>query len=384
MMKLKEERDIIGELDNDALGLGINRINSRKGKLNVDKKDNFTPSKFGNQNEGRDSLVSLNKLNVYIEKKDSLVSLGDLSSNSEYSVNFGNIITSPEKLKLIANECFLPEFDADDYEYIEPIGEGAYGKIYSVKNIDDGKKYALKKIMCNDLMAINKIQSNLELIYSKEHDHIMKIMGIEYKCLDITTYSLYILMELGISDWNDEIKRRSKKKNYYKEEEIIDILKQIIEPLIFLEKEGIAHRDIKPQNILIFENNIFKVTDFGEAKTLNDTIQNATLRGSELYMSPILYNGLKYNQKNVIHNAFKSDVYSLGLCLLYASSLNSEILTDLREIISMKVISSMISKSIKKYYSKKFINLIVKMLEFDENQRFSFEDIEKYIKENYN
>ena len=44
----------------------------------------------------------------------------------------------------------------------------------------------------------------------------------------------------------------------------------------------------------------------------------------------------------------------------------------------------MISKSIKKYYSKKFINLIVKMLEFDENQRFSFEDIEKYIKENYN
>ena len=107
-----------------------------------------------------------------------------------------------------------------------------------MKNIDDGKKYALKKIICNDLMAINKIQSNLELIYSKEHDHIMKIMGIEYKCLDITTYSLYILMELGISDWNDEIKRRSKKKNYYKEEEIIDILKQIIKPLIFLEKEG--------------------------------------------------------------------------------------------------------------------------------------------------
>ena len=338
----------------------------------------FSPKKFSNK-EKRESGLSLSKFND--DRRGSLVSL---SSNSEYSVNFGNIITSPEKLKLIANECFLPEFDTDDYEYIEPIGEGAYGKIYSVKNIDDGKKYALKKIICNDLMAINKIQSNLELIYSKEHDHIMKIMGIEYKCLDITTYSLYILMELGISDWNDEIKRRSKKKNYYKEEEIIDILKQIIKPLIFLEKEGIAHRDIKPQNILIFENNIFKVTDFGEAKTLNDTIQNATLRGSELYMSPILYNGLKYNQKNVIHNAFKSDVYSLGLCLLYASSLNSEILTDLREIISMKVISSMISKSIKKYYSKKFINLIVKMLEFDENQRFSFEDIEKYIKENYN
>jgi hypothetical protein len=44
----------------------------------------------------------------------------------------------------------------------------------------------------------------------------------------------------------------------------------------------------------------------------------------------------------------------------------------------------MISKSIKKYYSKKLINLIVKMLEFDEKQRFSFEDIQNYIKQNYN
>ena len=377
----KEERDKIVELDDDLFGLGISRKSSKLCKYNNnDKKDNYISSKF--QTEKKDSIISLNKFND--ERRESLVSLGELSSNSEYSINFGNIITNPEKLKLIANDCFLPEFDTDDYEYIEPIGEGSFGKIYSVKNIDNGNKYALKKIICNDLMAINKIQTQLELIYSKPHDHIMKIMGIEYKCLDITTYSLYILMELGISDWNDEIKKRSKIKNYYKENEIIDILKQIIDPLIFLEKEGIAHRDIKPQNILIFENNIFKVTDFGEAKILNDTVQISTLRGSELYMSPMLYDGLKYNQKNIIHNVYKSDVYSLGLCLLYASSLNSDILTDLREIISMKVISSMISKSIKKYYSKKLIYLIVKMLEFDENKRFSFEDIQNYIKDNYN
>ena len=380
----KEERDTIGELDDDSFGLGISRKISKICKYINDKKDNIIQSKFINQNEKKDSEISLSKYNDEIRRRSSLVSLEELSSNSEYTNYFDNILTNSERLKLIANECFLPEFDTDDYEYIEPIGEGSFGKIYSVKNINNGKKYALKKIICNDLMAINKIQTQLELIYSKPHDHIMKVTGVEYKCLDITTYSLYILMELGKSDWNDEIKRRIKDKNYYKENEIIDILKQIIDPLIFLEKEGIAHRDIKPQNILIFDNNIFKVTDFGEAKILNDTVQISTLRGSELYMSPMLYNGLKYNQKNIIHNVYKSDVYSLGLCLLYALSLNSEILTNLREIISMKVISSMISKSIKKYYSKKLINLIVKMLEFDEKQRFSFEDIQNYIKQNYN
>ena len=100
-------------------------------------------------------------------------------------------------------------------------------------------------------------------------------------------------------------------------------------------------------------------------------------------MSPVLYNGLKYNQRDVIHNAYKSDVYSFGFCLIYALTLNINILSSLRDIISMKVMSSMISKNIKKYYSSKMIYLITKMLELDERERFSFQDVEKYIKENY-
>ena len=211
----------------------------------------------------------------------------------------------------------------------------------------------------------------------------MKIISIEYKCLDITTYSIYILMEVALSDWNNEIRKRYRVKNYYKENEIITILNQLNSALLYLETEGIAHRDIKPQNILIFENNIFKVTDFGEAKTISDTSQEATLRGSELYMSPMLYNGLKYNQKNVKHNPYKSDVFSLGFCLLYALTLNLKVLNDLREIISMKVVNNMVSRALKKNYSPKMIKLICKMIELDERERFSFEDIERYLKENY-
>ena len=212
----------------------------------------------------------------------------------------------------------------------------------------------------------------------------MKIISVEYKCLDITTYSIYILMELGLYDWNHEIKKREKTKNYYKEKEIIDILKQLSNALLFLENEGIAHRDIKPQNILIFENNKFKVSDFGEAKTTIDISQEATLKGSELFMSPMLYQGLKYNKKDVMHNPYKSDVYSLGLCLLYALTFNLNLLNDLREIISVRVFNSMISRALKKKYSEKLIKLITKMLILNEKERFSFEDIIKYINENYN
>ena len=290
-------------------------------------------------------------------------------------------MSCPEKIELIGKEGKIPEFDIDDYIYLDPIGEGSYGKIYLVENTFDKKKYALKKIICNDLKEIKKLQKQIELVYSKSHPNIMKIIKVQYKSLDITTYSIYILMELANSDWNNEIRKRKKKKLIYTEKEIINIIRQITNACLYLENEGIAHRDIKPQNILLFENNIFKIADFGEAKSINDVSQECTLRGSELYMSPILYNGLKFNQKDIVHNAYKSDVFSFGFCILYALTLNLKILNELRNVIDKNVISNIVQRNLKKNYSKNLIDLILNMLELNEKERFSFYDIKKYINE---
>ena len=64
-------------------------------------------------------------------------------------------------------------------------------------------------------------------------------------------------------------------------------------------------------------------------------------------------------------------------------TVNISLLSELREIISMKVVYNMVSRALKKNYSSKMIRLICKMIELDERERFSFGDIEKYIKENY-
>ena len=101
-------------------------------------------------------------------------------------------------------------------------------------------------------------------------------------------------MELASIDWEQEIKKRAENKNYYTEGQLYDILKDLIKTFSQLQKYNIAHRDIKPQNILICNNNQYKICDFGEAKIINENIEeNYMIRGTELYMSPILFYSLK-------------------------------------------------------------------------------------------
>ena len=303
-----------------------------------------------------------------------------INNNKEEEEEF---VTSPEQLNEVIKNGKIPSFKIENYVFKNPIGEGSFGKIYLIQKEKTHEKYALKKIICHDLTEIKQFQKEFELVYSKVHDNIMKIYNIEYKCLDSTTYSIYVLMELAISDWNTEIKRRQKKREYYTENEIVKILHQILNALIYLEENGIAHRDIKPQNILIYPNNIYKVADFGEAKNLSDSIQECTLRGSELYMSPVLYHCLKNRQRDVVHNAYKSDVFSLGFCLLYAMILTVQVINDIREIIDMNVISNIVKRALRRNYSSKMQVLVINMLELDENKRFSFKDIKKYLVDNF-
>ena len=134
-------------------------------------------------------------------------------------------------------------------------------------------------------------------------------------------------MELASIDWEKEINKRNENKNFYTEGQLINILKSLIKTLSKLQQNKIAHRDIKPQNILIVGNE-YKICDFGEGKIINENNNNNNenmIRGTELYMSPILFNALKKKKNVVFHNCFKSDVFSLGMCIFFAATLTFQI-----------------------------------------------------------
>ncbi len=290
-----------------------------------------------------------------------------------------------KRINSIFKRCKIPLFNIEDYIITSKLGEGSYGIIYSVCQKDDKNElFALKKIIARSLTEIDGFTKEFELVHSCNHSNIMKIYGICIKILDSTTYALYVLMELSDMDWDEEIKLRLEKRKNYSEEELINILRQLTEALLFMQKKlNISHRDIKPQNILVFKNNIYKLADFGEAKEVKISKQLNTLKGTELYMSPALYDGLKNDKNDVPHDPFKSDVFSLGFCLLYAGALNFDLLYQVRDLTTNKAVSDSLNEHLKKNYSEKFINIIAKMLEIDEQKRFNFSELIKCINDNY-
>ena len=314
------------------------------------------------------------------EKVKNALHINKIEGISDHLMNHIN-----KRMNNILSKLKIPLINIDDYIINRKLGEGSYGIIYSAINNKDNKKYAIKKIIARSLNEIADFTKEFELVYSCNHPNIMKIYGISIRILDSTTYSLYVLMEIAKNDWDKEIKRRLQKRQKYNEKELVNIIRELTDALLFMQKElKISHRDIKPQNILIFENGEYKLADFGEAKEVKVSKRLNTLRGTELYMSPALYEGLKRGKNDVSHDPFKSDIFSLGFCLLYAASLNFELLYEARDSENSEIIKKILNKSfIKKVYSEKLINIIYNMLLYDENKRFSFQELINYIDENY-
>ena len=300
------------------------------------------------------------------------------------------------RLKRILKKGRLPRFDLDKYHIDRQIGDGSFGVIFLVHHKKSKNKYAMKKIIANNINSLELYQKEFEIAHHDRHPSILDIKGIYLKCFDATTFVLYVLMDLAERDWEVEINNRLKNKRYYKEKELISILKQLSNALCFLQKEkNVAHRDVKPENVLVFKNKtenkniygdyLYKICDFGEAKDyeIMRNKKNKTLRGTELYMSPALYNGLLHDAAYVDHNAYKSDVFSLGCCMIIAASLDFDIINEIRKLKEQIKIEKFLKNKLARKYSEKFIDIILKMINFNEKERIDFVQLEEIIESNF-
>ena len=348
------------------------KLNSKNDKITKRERVNFSPSP---------------KILIKLDKPPDIIEPKNIDTKKDFPIDDPYIQNNPDiyeeiqnKLKEIIYKVKLPMFNPDLYKIEKKIGEGTHGSIFQVMNIKNGKRYAIKKIFSNDIILLKYIKKEFDLVYEAVHPNILSIYGINVKCFDSNTFSISVLMDLGETDWEIEINEHFYKNKYYTENELMSILKQLVSGLVYLQKEKkIAHRDVKPENVIIFKNNIYKLGDFGEAKGTKRADKLSTLRGTDTYMSPILYKGLKMAKEDVVHDLYKSDVFSLGYSILYAVSLNHDIINEIRDLEKMEDITKILFKRMKPRYSEKFINIILKMINPEETKRIDFIALDKLI-----
>ena len=369
------------------------KINSIEGKniftiYNIPDKNKEREK--GNPNKPTD-LIEPN--NLYYLRQDIRIcnKINIENKNKQIFINL------QKKIKRMLTNTKIPIFNFDNYKIIKTIGEGTYGQLYSVINIHTKKNYAMKKLIANDINYFFQCLNSLGINYHNKHFNILDIYGIYVIILEEKCFVIYALMDLSEGDWEKEIRRRKELHRYYKEQELVLILKQLVSALSFLQKRNIAHRDIKLENILLFPNNqikdknnnlildkIYKIGDFGEAKNkIKYNIILNTIRGTDYYMSPELLEGINKQKDFIKNNPHKSDVFSLGLCMMIAATLNYEIISSIRSPKNQVELNKIVRNVIEKRYSKKFSDLITKMLVNNENNRIDFINLEREIRRKY-
>ena len=166
-------------------------------------------------------------------------------------------------------------------------------------------------------------------------------------------------------------------------EELTHLMYNVVEAGSFLQESGRHHGDIRPSQIILTKKGVFKLGD-----RLNDPTPaprnqfNNIVSGKDLYMSPVLYSALKKHNFKVSHNGFKSDVFSLGLCILEAGLIRplDQIFDDSASQISFPALKGFIQEFGDKYNENPLlVTTLGKMLEMNEASRPDFINIKGAI-----
>ena len=193
--------------------------------------------------------------------------------------------------------CIIGDFVINSH-----LGKGAVGDVYKATQITLDRPVALKVLKEKSMNEKNVKAFMKEARSASRLSHINLVQSYA-----VGTDEGYIYMAMTYIK-GETLRTRLKRVGKLSVDEALHIVQQVAEALFYAWDEcRIIHRDVKPENIMLTEKGIVKLTDLGLAMQQRDWAEDMEISGSPSYMSPEQFAGEKLDTR--------SDIYSLGITL---------------------------------------------------------------------
>ncbi len=183
------------------------------------------------------------------------------------------------------------------YKILAPLGSGGFGSVYLAQDTWIDKKVAIK-VPHRQGLDFGELLREPRLLASVSHPNIVSITTAEKQ-----DNIFFIVMEYVQGETLENIIALGGALDLHR---ALDFTCQICNAVDHAHAQGVIHRDLRPANVLVTENDVLKVADFGTSRFLEIAAHGTTVIGSPPYMAPEQFQGKA---------VFASDLYSLGVTM---------------------------------------------------------------------
>ena len=183
------------------------------------------------------------------------------------------------------------------YKIVAPLGSGGFGTVYLAQDTWIDKKVAIK-VPHRQGLDFGELLREPRLLASVSHPNIVAIITAEKQ-----DNVFFIVMEYVQGETLENI---IASQGALELNRALDFTCQICNAVDHAHSQGVIHRDLRPANVLVTENDMLKVADFGTSRFLEIAAHGTTVIGSPPYMAPEQFHGKA---------VFASDIYSLGVTM---------------------------------------------------------------------
>ncbi|GAB4135499.1 MAG: hypothetical protein Tsb009_01860 [Planctomycetaceae bacterium] len=195
-----------------------------------------------------------------------------------------------------------------DFKLVKKLGQGGMGTVYLAKQVSLDRQVALKTLSREFAKKENFVKRFLREARSMAkltHPNIVQVYAVDSKS-GFHFAAIEYIDGQSMQDWMDQL-------GHLSVGDALHITLVCADALAHAHEQGMIHRDIKPDNILVTKKGLVKVADFGLAKAMDEDVsvtQTGTGLGTPLYMAP-------EQARNAKHVDQRSDIYALGCTLYY-------------------------------------------------------------------